>query len=163
MSNRIHAHHRSDPEEEPVDTSPTRIDPVCGMEVEGNSPLRFSLQGEEYLFCSSHCREAFRKNPARYLKAQEAGQEPSDEGREEPGERAPGREFTCPMHPEVVQDGPGSCPKCGMALEPMTVTDEEEEDPELRSMTLRLWVCAVLSVPVVIMAMPGLGSGWGRG
>jgi Cu+-exporting ATPase len=192
MSNRIHAHHRSDPEEEPVDTSPTRIDPVCGMEVEGNSPLRFSLQGEEYLFCSSHCREAFRKNPARYLKAQEAGQEPSDEGREEPGKRVPGREFTCPMHPEVeqqgpgdcpkcgmalepqhaagpttrtrytcpmhpeiVQDGPGSCPKCGMALEPMTVTDEGEEDPELRSMTLRLWVCAVLSVPVVILAMGG--------
>jgi Cu+-exporting ATPase len=192
MSNRTQAHHRSDPEEEPVDTSLNRTDPVCGMSVEANSPLRYSLHGEEYLFCSSHCLETFRKNPGRYLKGQEGGQEHSDEGREEPGKTGPGREFTCPMHPEVeqqgpgdcpkcgmalepkhaagptartrytcpmhpevVQDGPGSCPKCGMALEPMTITDEEEEDPELRSMTLRLWVCAVLSVPVVIMAMGG--------
>ncbi|MGE5246756.1 MAG: copper-transporting P-type ATPase, partial [Verrucomicrobiota bacterium] len=61
--------------------------------------------------------------------------------------------YTCPMHPEIVQDEPGSCPKCGMALEPMTVTVEEEEDPELRSMTLRFWVSVVLSAPVLFLAM----------
>jgi P-type Cu+ transporter len=162
------------------------------MEVEAKSPHRFSIDGEKYLFCSSHCLDTFRKNPGRYLEDQEVGQERSGEARSEPEGKGrtdgytcpmhpevvqdgPGScpkcgmaleprqaagpvtrtRYTCPMHPEVVQDGPGSCPKCGMALEPMTVTDEEEEDPELRSMTLRLWVCAVLSVPVVILAMGG--------
>lgn len=120
MSKGTHAHHRPDPEEETVETSPNRTDPVCGMEVEENSPHRFSLDGEEYLFCSSHCRETFRDNPGRFLEDQEAGQEPSGEGREEPGESVPGKEYTCPMHPEIRQEGAGDCPKCGMALEPVT-------------------------------------------
>ena len=62
-------------------------------------------------------------------------------------------QYTCPMHPEIVEDEPGSCPKCGMALEPMTVTEEEEEEPELKSMSLRFWVSAVLSIPVIFLAM----------
>jgi Cu+-exporting ATPase len=192
MSKGTHAHHRPGPEEETVETSPNRTDPVCGMEVEENSPHRYSLDGEEYLFCSSHCRDTFRKTPGRFLGDPEVVREPSGAGGEEVGESVPGKEYTCPMHPEieqknpgdcpkcgmalepkqaagpiartrytcpmhpeVVQEGPGSCPKCGMALEPMTATDEEEEDPELGSMTLRLWVCAVLSVPVVFLAMGG--------
>jgi Cu+-exporting ATPase len=68
-------------------------------------------------------------------------------------------EYTCPMHPEIIQDGPGNCPKCGMALEPHTVTLEEEENPELKDMTRRFWVSAVLTVPVVIIAMGGMISG----
>ena len=64
-------------------------------------------------------------------------------------------QYTCPMHPEIIQDEPGSCPKCGMALEPMTVTIDEEENPELVDMSRRFWVSAVISVPLVILAMGG--------
>ncbi|MGB7971429.1 MAG: heavy metal-binding domain-containing protein, partial [Candidatus Deferrimicrobiaceae bacterium] len=118
MSKGTQAHHRSDPEEEPVEAPSNRMDPVCGMEVEENSTHRFSLDGEEYLFCSPHCRETFRQNPGRYLEDQGVGHEPSSEGREEPRKSVPGREYTCPMHPEIRQEGAGDCPKCGMALEP---------------------------------------------
>jgi len=68
-------------------------------------------------------------------------------------------EYTCPMHPEIVRDGPGSCPKCGMALEPRSVAVEEEENPELRSMKRRFWVCVVLSVPLLFVAMGGMIPG----
>ena len=79
-------------------------DPVCGMDVDPDGPLRLSHQGTRYAFCSQHCLAAFKTNPDEYL----------DGGQDEPEEGQPGTVYTCPMHPEVRQDGPGSCPKCGM-------------------------------------------------
>jgi Cu+-exporting ATPase len=148
-----HALQRRDMEEESIEAMAGRKDPVCGMEVEEDTPHRISHEGQEYLFCNPRCLESFRKDPGRYIEGREAGREPSGERRAESQERTAGREYTCPMHPEIVQDEPGSCPKCGMALEPMTVTVEEEEDPELRSMTRRFWVSVVLSIPVLFLAM----------
>ena len=89
----------------------TTVDPVCNMTVQVTSPHRFRYAGHEYLFCSAGCRERFAGDPDRYLSAVE---EPASA----PTARENGREYTCPMHPEVTQRGPGSCPECGMALEP---------------------------------------------
>ncbi len=72
----------------------------------------------------------------------------------------PGARYTCPMHPEVVQEGPGDCPKCGMALEPMTASADEAPDPELASMTRRFWVSSMLALPLLILAMAGIGPAW---
>ncbi len=162
-------------------------DPVCGMDVEEGSPHRMMHAGTGYLFCCAPCLEKFRKDPARYLAGEARAK--SDEGAAgadytcamHPEVRqvgagacpacgmalepltvaAPGTrtEYTCPMHPEVVRDGPGSCPKCGMALEARTVTVEEEENPELGYMRRRLWVSAVLTVPLFLLAMADLLPG----
>lgn len=132
-------------------------DPVCGMDV---SPEKASgkteHQGKTYYFCSGRCLEKFQQDPEVYLaKIREKGKKPT------PGQDQ--RKYTCPMHPEVVQIGPGSCPKCGMDLEPKVVSLEEEgESSELRGWTLRFWVGAVISLPVLMLAMgeliPGLGE-----
>jgi Cu+-exporting ATPase len=116
-------------------------------------------RGTTYHFCSRNCRERFVNDPERYLEIAtgEASEERSADAGAGPGRRV---EYTCPMHPEVVSDRPGSCPKCGMALEPRTITAEEEENPELETMRRRLRVCAALTVPLVVIAMgrhlPGL-------
>ncbi|MDQ2695033.1 MAG: YHS domain-containing protein, partial [Pseudomonadota bacterium] len=103
-------------------------DPVCGMTVAPDTPLRHRHAGRDYVFCSPRCREKFQADPPRYT------------GEKAPPPPAPGGLYTCPMHPQIVQDHPGSCPICGMALEPQTVTLEEEENPELKDMTRRFWV-----------------------
>jgi Cu+-exporting ATPase len=122
------------------------IDPVCGMTVEPDTAAaRFDYQGRTYLFCSKHCLAKFKGEPAKYT------------GQAKPAASAaapPGAEYTCPMHPEVLQIGPGSCPKCGMALVP--VGGAEEDDAELRDMTRRFWVSAALSLPLVFIAMAPL-------
>jgi Cu+-exporting ATPase len=100
----------------------------------------------EYYFCSAGCATKFEADPEKYLHPQ-AASAPSEQ------QAKPGTEYFCPMDPEVVSDRPGACPKCGMALEPRVVSLEEEDDPELRSMTRRFWVCAVLAVPLLIMGM----------
>ncbi len=100
-------------------------------------------EGTEYLFCSTKCREKFIADPEAYLHPQPATVDPANAS----------REYTCPMHPEIVQQGPGSCPLCGMALEPMMVSAEEEDNEELTDMTRRFWVSLILTVPVVILAM----------
>ena len=139
--------------------------------------------GQDFFFCSAGCAEKFEQNPSAFLEKKRENASPKEtEGRvplttcpmhpeverEGPGDcpkcgmalepkehhgQKSKTQYTCPMHPEIVQDAPGSCPKCGMALEPMTVTEEEEEDPELKNMSLRFWVCAALSIPVVFLAM----------
>ena len=102
-------------------------DPVCGMSIDpARTPHRTEHEGQSYFFCGARCRERFMAEPARYV-SEKPGQEPAG--------GAAGVQWTCPMHPEIVRDGPGACPICGMALEPMTVALEEEANPELIDMT----------------------------
>lgn len=105
------------------------IDPVCGMSVDlDRSPFALEHEGRRFAFCSAGCRERFRVDPGRYLGhvEEEARESPARAGAEPAG--ALDRIFTCPMHPEVRQVGPGSCPKCGMALEPLLPSAADEED-----------------------------------
>ncbi len=144
-----------------------RIDPVCGMKVKPTTKHKLELEGEEYWFCNPRCLEKFRASPETYLAKRAAA--PHDEPHAHPHPPAPSAEahppakpaaasedtrlYTCPMHPEVQQQGPGSCPLCGMALEPMAPTLETGPDPELASMSKRLWVSAALSLPLFVVAM----------
>jgi P-type Cu+ transporter len=119
-------------------------DPVCGMAVDPATAKHCTRhKGQSYYFCSSRCREKFETEPARYL----TGAAPRSPGI--------GGLWTCPMHPQIQRTGPGSCPICGMALEPMTPTGGDTANPELRDMTRRFWVCVGLSVPLVVLAMAG--------
>src|SRR5579875_2107300 len=142
--------------ESPAQTA-TPVDPVCGMEVEpADAAGRVAHQGRDYFFCSEHCVEAFRADPEKYLHGAEAAARVAHPS---PMPAAPGAQYTCPMHPEVVQDGPGACPKCGMALEPMLpAAAEEESNPELLDMTRRFWVAAALAVPILAMVPELLGA-----
>jgi Cu+-exporting ATPase len=103
--------------------------------------------GTTYYFCNPRCLEKFRADPGRYLAPREAPAAPP------PPVKETEALYTCPMHPEVVKPGPGTCPICGMALEPVAVTAEEPENPELRDMTRRLWLSAALSAPLLLLAM----------
>ncbi|MGE0259255.1 MAG: heavy metal translocating P-type ATPase [Alphaproteobacteria bacterium] len=127
-------------------------DPVCGMSVDpATARHRAEYAGREYFFCGARCRERFVAEPERFL-----GGTPAH-----PPEAAEGALWTCPMHPEIVRAGPGSCPICGMALEPMTPTAGAESNPELADMTRRFWVGVVLSVPLLVMAMgEHVVAGW---
>ncbi|MEZ5827769.1 MAG: YHS domain-containing protein [Hyphomicrobiales bacterium] len=119
------------------------IDPVCGMKVDPHADKPTHVyQGHTYHFCSEGCRTKFANDPKRYLD-KKGGPEPV----------APGTLYTCPMHPQIVQEGPGNCPICGMALEPMGVPPEEGENPELVDFTRRLWVAVPLSLLFVAMDM----------
>jgi Cu+-exporting ATPase len=119
-------------------------DPVCGMDVDIASAISVVQEGTTYYFCSESCRTKFRANPAAFLKR--SSEAP-------PSAPANGIEYTCPMHPEIVRNKPGSCPICGMALEPSTPSVGEEDDSELRDMSRRFWVSAVLTVPIFVSAM----------
>ncbi|MEQ8498599.1 MAG: heavy metal translocating P-type ATPase [Sneathiellaceae bacterium] len=123
-------------------------DPVCGMQVDpATASHSIAHDGHLWHFCSGRCADRFAADPGRYV---------GDDGRvvpPAPAEAQPGASYTCPMHPEVVQDGPGSCPICGMALEPMTVTADEGPNEELVDMTRRFWVSLVFTAPVFVIAM----------
>ena len=126
------------------------IDPVCGMTVDpATAAGSFAHDGETYFFCSAHCLEAFRQDPARFIGKSGTGVSPVNHAQDA---RAT-IEYTCPMHPEVVRDKPGSCPICGMALEPRTISLDEEENPELIDMTRRFWISLALSLPVFLIGM----------
>jgi Cu+-exporting ATPase len=127
------------------------LDPVCGMTVTSETAPSFEHGGTTYRFCREACRDRFAEDPAKYLARPDPGAMPAPEEHADPGAI-----YTCPMHPEVRQVGPGSCPKCGMALEPLEVTAEPVEDPELIDMERRFRVSAVLAAPLVVVAM-GLG------
>ncbi len=121
------------------------IDPVCGMKVDPKARKPFYQHGgHTYHFCSDGCRSKFAADPARYL---------DKKGEPEPLPR--GTLYTCPMHPEIVQEGPGHCPICGMALEPMGVPPEHEHGghPELVDFTRRLWIAVPLSLALVVLDM----------
>jgi P-type Cu+ transporter len=124
-------------------------DPVCGMTVDpAAAKHRAEHAGHTYFFCSSRCRERFEANPARFLIPAPA---PVPATVLPPATSA--AQWTCPMHPQIVRSEPGSCPICGMALEPMTPAAGEAADPELRDMTRRFWVGLAFSVPLVAIAM----------
>jgi Cu+-exporting ATPase len=109
--------------------------------------------GTTFYFCSSRCRERFVADPAAFLTTGASGACHSQSAARPPPPARPGAIYTCPMHLEVRQDHPGACPICGMALEPLTVTAEAEQNPELTDMTRRFWVCLVLTIPAVFLAM----------
>ncbi|MGE5564459.1 MAG: heavy metal translocating P-type ATPase [Bacillota bacterium] len=136
-------------------------DPVCGMKVDTRTTKhRYELDRTLYYFCSARCLEKFKADPDRYLNPPE-----HDPAVETPAmgtlpEAAEGTIWTCPMHPEIRRDGPGTCPICGMALEPLEPSLEEEANPELIDMSRRFWVSAALSLPLVSLAMGSELFGW---
>ncbi len=129
-------------------------DPVCGMEVDpDDSKFSFRLKNETYFFCSSSCRGKFIETPAKFITPpKEEPDNTHDHGQHEKTGSEAG-EYTCPMHPEVIQPDPGNCPICGMALERKRVEAGEETNQELIDMTRRFWVSLVLTVPVFLIAM----------
>ena len=144
------------------------IDPVCGMTIDPQHAAgSLEYRGQTYYFCALVCQEKFKADPERYLAPQpvipigiqRTAHLPNSpiskpHGAEQSAHGLPrSLEYTCPMHPEIVRDAPESCPICGMALEPRTVTLEEEENPELVDMTRRFWVSAILSLPLLLIAM----------
>jgi Cu+-exporting ATPase len=170
---------------------PEERDPICGMSVDAGSPHRVEREGRTLLFCSAGCREKYLADPERAAPAHAHQSEPAPSAppgatytcpmHPEVRQTGPGacpscgmglepeavapparrKQWTCPMHPEVVRDAPGSCPKCGMALEPTSAAadDEEEENPELRDMTRRFRVAALLTLPLLVVAMGAMIPG----
>jgi len=133
------------------------VDPVCGMKVDpDNAAGSFAYQGKTYYFCSKHCLHRFSENPETFLNP---APQPLIGISRQPKPVARDQKYTCPMHPEIVRDGPGSCPICGMALEPMTVSLDQEENPELIDMTRRFWIAVVLTIPVFALGMSDLIPG----
>ncbi len=117
-------------------------DPVCGMEVDPEETVHhFTFEKQDYHFCSEKCLHKFEASPKEYLGPREAASV------------IEGAIYTCPMHPEIEQVGPGDCPICGMALEPKNAMEGAEDTTELKDMSLRFWVSAVLSVPVLLLVM----------
>ena len=149
----------------PILPSVLRVkDPVCGMSVDPQKPAaKAEHGGKTYYFCSTRCAERFEKEPEKFMAAPGTvgmEQHPAPPGHSSHTQSAAPVQvaskkvrYTCPMHPEIVQIGPGTCPKCGMALEPMDVFAEVEADPEYDSMRRRFWVSAVLSLPVFLLSM----------
>jgi Cu+-exporting ATPase len=140
-------------------------DPVCGMTVDpARAAATAEHAGQTHYFCSRGCAAKFRADPAKYLSAQPAV-EPHAQGRfgrlgGANTARVPS-EYTCPMHPEIVRLGAGSCPICGMALEPRTAAAEEGSHEELVSMTRRFWISVTLAIPVLVLGMSDLIPGQG--
>ena len=121
------------------------IDPVCGMSVAPETAAgKYDFEGETYYFCATSCLTKFKQNPKNFLEAKKE---------EKIAAVSEGVEYTCPMHPEIIQIGPGSCPKCGMALEPKIISLDDAPDPEFIDMKRRFWISAVLTFPVFALAM----------
>jgi P-type Cu+ transporter len=137
-----HAHtHTHEPSAAP--TGASSIDPVCGMTVDPHkTPHRHAYHDHTYYFCGNGCRTKFAADPEKYLDKKSPAPE-----------APPGTIYTCPMHPQIRQVGPGSCPICGMALEPLEPTGETGPNPELADMTRRLWIGLALAIPVVLLEM----------
>lgn len=137
------------------------IDPVCGMTVAADSPHTAEHAGQSFRFCCAGCRTKFLKEPTRYLPATRSAKAAI---RPAPAalpvsEVAAGTIYTCPMHPEIRQIGPGHCPKCGMALESLMPTEVEDEH-EIRSVRRRFWIATTLAIPVMLIAMVPHFLGW---
>ncbi len=133
----------------------TAIDPVCGMTVDPDAGKpSHTHQGVTFHFCSEGCRTKFVADPDRYLKAEGADAHAHHPARPASADPVPeGTRYTCPMHPEIVKDGPGDCPICGMALEPMIATGNEGPNPELVDMKRRFMVAAPLGAILLVVDM----------
>ncbi|HWA23731.1 MAG TPA: heavy metal translocating P-type ATPase [Caulobacterales bacterium] len=159
---------------DPSETGKKLIDPVCGMTVKLDTPHHATHDGAAFLFCSAGCKAKFVADPMKYLirsegtDAAHASHDHADHdhgghghGDHRRDDRAvfasatakQGVKWTCPMHPQIVRDGPGACPICGMALEPMTPTAEQGPNPELADMQRRFVVSAVIAAPVLVLEM----------
>ncbi len=141
----------------------TERDLVCGMSVDPSKTKHsFLHEGKDYFFCSAGCLEKFRREPAKYLAAGPGGGHEPMASSPAPGASVPaaakGVEYTCPMHPEIVRPSPGSCPICGMALEPRTISLEDAPNPELVDMKRRLRVAVVLTVPLLVLEMGAMAA-----
>ncbi len=124
-------------------------DPVCGMKVDPHTAKnRANYKGYTFYFCSAKCHEKFLKDPEKYLTEKDV--EPVPEG----------TIYTCPMHPQIRQIGPGACPICGMALEPLIANPDEGPNPALLDMKRRFWIATLFSIPVVALEMGGHLLGW---
>jgi Cu+-exporting ATPase len=148
-------------------------DPVCGMSVDPRKAAATSEHaGKDYYFCSAGCGAKFKATPEKFLSPRTtqtvsssqlvgiAGAAPAMRARTGLPSASEKVEYTCPMHPEVIQEAPGACPICGMALEPLTVTETEHPNPELESMTRRFWVSAALTAPILVLAMSDIIFGF---
>jgi Cu+-exporting ATPase len=150
-----HAHGPED-----ANANPALQDPVCGMPVTEASTHKAEHAGRRYWFCSAGCHTKFVANPQKYLEPV-AADVPAPGAEEAPSpEAAAGAVYTCPMHPEIRQDRPGNCPKCGMTLEPVLPSLDDEADPELADFTRRFWWTLPLTVVVTVLAMFGHRLGW---
>jgi Cu+-exporting ATPase len=131
------------------------LDPVCGMTVDPERAAASSVyRGRTYHFCSEGCAQRFQANPEKYLHPDRAP---------DPIEVAPGTaEYTCPMHPEVRRPGPGACPKCGMALEPLafSLASSDEADPEYADMRRRFWLSLPLAAILLALMYARVHSPW---
>jgi len=140
-----HAHHDQAPAAADTDSSVLK-DPVCGMTVTPASKHHTEHAGKPYYFCNPRCLAKFQANPAQYLEPVPAAA---------PAVAAAGTIYTCPMHPEIRQDHPGNCPKCGMALEPLLPSLEDDDNPELADFSRRFWWTLPLTIVVTVLAMFG--------
>src|SRR5882724_892824 len=143
-------------------------DPVCGMTVDpAKAVAQLEHRGETYFFCAKSCAQKFAANPERYLSQSSTpsvgvstvcnSMKPATPREPMPEQRQ--IRYTCPMHPEIVQFGPGVCAKCGMALEPMDITTQEPADHEYHSMRRRFWFSAIFSIPLLALDMFGAKLG----
>ena len=151
-----HAHHHAhDQHGAAAASGPEMKDPVCGMTVTTASPHHSHHEGRPYYFCSAKCKGKFDMEPARYLAA-------APDGAPAPAASpaGPGTIYTCPMHPQIRQDHPGSCPICGMALEPLMPSLEDDDNPELKDFSRRFWWTLPPTVIITVLAMFGHRTGW---
>jgi Cu+-exporting ATPase len=155
MSQHIHApepsghqHHARGVTEEPA-----AKDPVCGMTVRPTTAHRVTHGGAEVLFCSAKCKDKFIADPAKYDGNATPTPAAAPPSAASTAPVAAGTEYTCPMHPEIVRNAPGNCPICGMALEPRMPTLEDRPDHELRDMTRRFILAALLTLPLFVIVM----------
>ncbi len=131
----------------PIFPRDTVLDPVCGMTIDpAHAAGHSEHDGQTIYFCNLGCKKKFDADPLRYVTSAPTGNKSRDEG-------DPAKTYTCPMHPEVVQQGPGTCPYCGMALDPMAPSLDDGPDPELIDMTTRFWVSALFTLPLMGVAM----------
>jgi len=144
MADALHDHHHGRPGHAHIAPKDAVLDPVCGMTVDPHTAEhRQAHNGRSYYFCSAGCGTKFAADPAKYLDRDQSAAAPVPEG----------AIYTCPMHPEIRQRGPGSCPICGMALEPELATADTGPNPELADMNRRFWIGLVLTVPVFVLEM----------
>ena len=136
-------------------------DPVCGMAVDQISAKHHHEHlGSTYFFCSAGCLNKFQKDPDRFLNSPGQGPAAPHLPISAVGDVPEGSIWTCPMHPEIRKDGSGTCPICGMALEPLEPTLEEGPNPELSDMSRRFWISALLSIPLVVLTLGAEVFGW---